>query len=283
MEYLMTYGWAILVIAVVLGVLYSLGIFNPSNFAPKAQPGSCQVLRPNGPGTSYDLNLEGECGGELPQYVANFSGRSSISDINNSGMNPTNGTISVWYEGTGSGRQFIWSMGNDGAANDFDLIATGGGSGSVIFYFRVFSDADVQYNTNVKVNPFSPTTFYNVVARWNSSNSLSIYLNGIRISSAANVVYPAFFGCLGKIGGTCNGQGLIADLANVQEYNASLSASEIHDIYSEGIGGAPIRLQNLIAWYPLNGNANDYSGNNNGGMPANVEYAGSWTGSYAPP
>jgi hypothetical protein len=28
MEYLMTYGWAILIIAVVLGVLYSLGIFN---------------------------------------------------------------------------------------------------------------------------------------------------------------------------------------------------------------------------------------------------------------
>ena len=67
MEYLMTYGWAILVIAVVLGVLYSLGVFNPSNFAPKAQPGSCQVFRPNGPGTSYDLNLEGTCNGELPQ------------------------------------------------------------------------------------------------------------------------------------------------------------------------------------------------------------------------
>jgi YVTN family beta-propeller protein len=32
MEYLMTYGWAILIIAVVLGALYSLGIFNGSNF-----------------------------------------------------------------------------------------------------------------------------------------------------------------------------------------------------------------------------------------------------------
>jgi len=32
MEYLMTYGWAILVIAVVLGALYSLGIFNGANF-----------------------------------------------------------------------------------------------------------------------------------------------------------------------------------------------------------------------------------------------------------
>jgi hypothetical protein len=32
MEYLMTYGWAILIIAVVLGALYSLGIFNGTNF-----------------------------------------------------------------------------------------------------------------------------------------------------------------------------------------------------------------------------------------------------------
>ena len=32
MEYLMTYGWAILIVAVVLGALYSMGIFNGANF-----------------------------------------------------------------------------------------------------------------------------------------------------------------------------------------------------------------------------------------------------------
>ena len=32
MEYLMTYGWAILVISVVLGALFSLGVFSGSNF-----------------------------------------------------------------------------------------------------------------------------------------------------------------------------------------------------------------------------------------------------------
>ncbi len=36
MEYLMTYGWAILIIAVVLGALFSLGIFNSATLAPKA-------------------------------------------------------------------------------------------------------------------------------------------------------------------------------------------------------------------------------------------------------
>ncbi|MGC8710106.1 MAG: hypothetical protein ACP5RF_00615 [Candidatus Micrarchaeia archaeon] len=32
MEYLMTYGWAILIIAVILGAFFSIGVFNPSLF-----------------------------------------------------------------------------------------------------------------------------------------------------------------------------------------------------------------------------------------------------------
>ncbi|MEM3781662.1 MAG: hypothetical protein QXT43_01715, partial [Candidatus Micrarchaeaceae archaeon] len=69
MEYLMTYGWAILIIAVVLGALFELGVFNSNTFAPKAPPGACQVFRPNGPGTTSFINLEGLCNGELPEYV----------------------------------------------------------------------------------------------------------------------------------------------------------------------------------------------------------------------
>jgi hypothetical protein len=41
--------------------------------------------------------------------------------------------------------------------------------------------------------------------------------------------------------------------------------------------------QNLVAWWPLNGNANDYSGNGNNGQATNVTYTGSWTGGYTPP
>ena len=77
MEYLMTYGWAILIIAIVLVALFSLGVFNSANFAPKAPPGSCQVIRPFGTGTTQDMNLEGECNGELPNYVAQFNGQNS--------------------------------------------------------------------------------------------------------------------------------------------------------------------------------------------------------------
>ena len=35
---------------------------------------------------------------------------------------------------------------------------------------------------------------------------------------------------------------------------------------------APIDLQYLIGWWPLNGNANDSSGNDNDGVQANVTF-----------
>ena len=35
-EMLMSYGWAILVITIVVGILYAMGVFNPSNVAPSS-------------------------------------------------------------------------------------------------------------------------------------------------------------------------------------------------------------------------------------------------------
>jgi hypothetical protein len=77
-------------------------------------------------------------------------------------------------------------------------------------------------------------------------------------------------------------------MANVQLYNASLSQAEITALYDEGIGGAPIRVQNLVGWWPLNGNLNDYSGNDNNGQMEgqfsfNGSYQGSYQGAYTPP
>ncbi|MEM3781564.1 MAG: hypothetical protein QXT43_01200, partial [Candidatus Micrarchaeaceae archaeon] len=81
---------------------------------------------------------------------------------------------------------------------------------------------------------------------------------------------------------TCTGGYFNGSIADVQIYNTSLSQSEMHALYLEGIGGAPIDLQNLVAWYPLNGNANDYSGNGNNGVPNGVTYTSSWYSGYTP-
>ena len=61
-------------------------------------------------------------------------------------------------------------------------------------------------------------------------------------------------------------------IADVQIYNASLSANQVQALYLEGMGGAPMKLQNLMGWWPLNGNSGDYSGNNNNGVPTSVAF-----------
>jgi hypothetical protein len=81
---------------------------------------------------------------------------------------------------------------------------------------------------------------------------------------------------------TC-GDNTPGNYSNVQFYNTALSASQIQALYNEGIGGAPINLQNLVGWWPLNGNANDYSGNDNNGVTLNVTYSTTWTNGYNPP
>ena len=46
---------------------------------------------------------------------------------------------------------------------------------------------------------------------------------------------------------------------------------------------APIAPQNCVGWWPLNGDVNDYSGNNNNGAPIGVSFTSSWIGGYTPP
>ncbi len=81
-----------------------------------------------------------------------------------------------------------------------------------------------------------------------------------------------------NIGGQFNGS-----IADVQFYNASLTANQIQYLYQEGIGGVPVQLQNLVGWWPLNGDTNDYSGNNNNGVPTKIIYNGTWADGYTPP
>lgn len=61
-------------------------------------------------------------------------------------------------------------------------------------------------------------------------------------------------------------------MANVQLYNYTLSASQVSQLYQEGINAPPLYPANLVAWYPLDGNSNDYSGRQNYGMPNSTSY-----------
>jgi hypothetical protein len=69
-------------------------------------------------------------------------------------------------------------------------------------------------------------------------------------------------------------------MTDVQFYNTTLSSTQVASLYAEGIGGVPVSLQNLVGWWPLNNNANDYSGNNNNGATASSTFISTWGSGY---
>ena len=288
MEYLMTYGWAILIIAVVLAVLFQLGVFSGGNFLPHAQAGSCQVSR-----TVAGTSLEGQCNGMLPQYVAQFNGASSYISIAN--------VIGLGQISNGGGNKVTitgWALTSITPTSQANILHVGG-----------LSECTITDN-NLEIMVQSGMAAYTILQCSNDGMGGSVILSteqwvfyattfdgssnlgyigaggklntGTTTSGITNVILPSSpplsIGQSGPFDTAWTG-----DIANIQVYNTTLSQPEIQALYLEGIGGAPIRPQNVVGWWPLNGNANDYSGNNNNGATTNVVYSSSWEGSYTAP
>ena len=256
MEYLMTYGWAILIIALSLVVLYSLGITNPKNFIPRAPPGSCFVFRPNGPGTTDFISLQGTCG-YLPMYVASFNGVNAYINCGNGAIFDTiiNAiTIGAWIKGNS------WTRGD--VASRW--------TGPYPWLFRVTGNGKLFFAWNGAPNAGEGNTilntkqWYYVVVTYNGSN-VRYWINGL-VDKDYPVTFTFTSGGIVEIGAnTYDGVYFNGLIANVQIYNTALTPQEIQYLYQQGLGGGPVRLQNLVAWWPLNGDAKDYSGNNNHG------------------
>ena len=292
-EYLTTYGWAILIIGIALAVLYSLNLFNPYTYAPKASAGSCFVVRTNLSEYNFPY-LSGACTNELPQYVATFSNTSeSYVYINPA---PTlnirgNVTILAWmkpylnnyqWQGIISNR---WPGSNVVQGYGFSYYQCTA-SIKCIYYSYNNGNSWVTYLDNKQL--FSNDWVMIAVSRNMSSGEISFYQNGAFITSdptnglAASLDNPVAIGA-DPIYAPGSGVYFNGSIADVQIYNTTLSKSSIQALYQEGIGGAPINLNSLVGWWPLNGNANDYSGNQNNGVPYNVLFTSSWTYRYNAP
>ncbi len=279
MEYLMTYGWAILIIAVVLSVLFQLGVFSSGNFQPHAQPGACQVSR-----TVAGVSLEGQCNGLLPEYVASFEPGipSMITIPDSAAIDPSTAlTVSGWVfsnqPGTGScTAEFVANKFTNPEGYELGLGWVQDPYGDI-------------GNTVTFTQPDLSNSQYRIYGQWRfialtfspDTKLATVYVNynGGLVSATAPLVSIAASTQALHIGEGC----LPGDVSNVQLYNTSLSSDELLQLYLEGIGGAPIRPQNLVGWWPLNGNANDYSGNGNNGQPTGVTFSSSWEGSYTAP
>jgi len=276
MEYLMTYGWAILIIAVVLGALFQLGVFNSSSFSPRAPPGACQVFRPSGPGTTTNINLMGVCTGLLPQYAGQLNGMGYVNLGTAQVLIVTTNDFSI----TGWVNANSW-VGAPVLLQKEDCLSGGRGwyAGFTASGRREASLNDGTQGVYTNVGSLlSLNRWYHVAYVFSRSSTLKAYIDGVadgsadisaRSASLTNT-YSAYIGTY--VCGVPNGKYFSGTLANIQFYNTSLTANEVQALYLEGVGGAPLPIQNLGGWWPLNGNANDYSGNNNNGVPTNVVF-----------
>jgi hypothetical protein len=91
MEYLMTYGWAILIVIIVAAALFALGVFNPATYTQQTATGFQGFQIPSGgwqftSGGQLTLQLKNMAGGpiNITSIEASYSG-SSVTNTSYSG------------------------------------------------------------------------------------------------------------------------------------------------------------------------------------------------------
>lgn len=280
-EYLTTYGWVLLIIAVVLVAMLKLNIFNPNFLTPKIPPGACTITRNQYGGASFGSG----CTNGLPEFVAQFDGSNSAITIPYTRLFTfTKLTVSAWINPTSgiSGYTDEGIVAQNGGTESYLLTLEQGPSYPPYISpsgFIVSSSGENWVGSGVTPNI---NDWYHVVLTFDGSTMAEkIYVNGVLENSVttngilqnnnANVL-------IGER--NVNSRVFNGLISNVQIYNTSLSANSVMALYQEGIGGMPINLQNLVGWWPLNGNATDYSGNGNNGAPTNIIYTSNWYSNY---
>ncbi len=135
-------------------------------------------------------------------------------------------------------------------------------------------------------NSFPANSWEMITAQYNGSTGLAnIYLN--RTLFASNVLpkqlglvqpQPMYIGDdAWQTSGLDTFNGMIT---NLQLYSAYLTQNQVGALYAQGPASTPLGDTGLVSWWPLAGNPNDYSFNNNtGSMQYNVIFQnGNYTG-----
>ncbi len=274
MEYLMTYGWAILIIAVVLAVLFQLGVFNGSNFGNAATAGSCEVQK-----TSAGSSLVGECQGLVPKFVASFNGagKVTVTSVSSEPTGSQSRTLTGWIYFTGQPTGG-YAMASYGASSTYNAFYPFVRPTSQFLVTTFGSDLLVSNGGAV------PGTWEFVAEAYNGVAEIGYLGISGSVTSASQATTATTPQSSFYIGANPTGGNLfVGDIANVQLYNTTLSSAEVTALYQEGIGGAPVNPNYIVGWWPLNGNANDYSGNNNNGAVSGVGFSSLWQSGYTAP
>ncbi|MGC8710369.1 MAG: LamG-like jellyroll fold domain-containing protein, partial [Candidatus Micrarchaeia archaeon] len=220
------------------------------------------------------------------QASANQQGAGNYSSFLAGSFNPTGSTTTGAYINIpgivpinySTFSYFAWIKPTDAESYSRVLATSGGDSGAI----EVSTGGSTQimingYNTGgwLSINSNFPLNTWNLVGATYNGSAYTVYLNGKEVWSktVGKLLGSAATGNL-QIGLTTaygvSGNQFFGNIANVQVYRSALSPNQVSQIYSSGITGLPISAAGLVGWYPLEGNANDYSGNGNNGIPTNV-------------
>jgi hypothetical protein len=288
-EYLNTYGWAIIIIFAVLLVFYELGVFNIYNMGFGAPPGACREYRPYGPNSTSYISLQGTCTNQIPQFIAKFNGQSSSVFMPN--LFPSSEcsmTITSWSYDIGMPSSIGGVVGGCSTNKCTSAVSSYPGGYAGIGYndsTMVFIVGNATTNAmDVESGSFRERWVFTTFVL--NDGIASTYINGILKSSFTNGVPTCISTTTWQIGNltkmfdqATNFNGIIS---NIQVYNNSLTTNDIQALYTEGIGNRPIDLYTLVAWYTLNGNSYDYGGNYYNGSINNVGFIGDWYSTYTP-
>ena len=238
------------------------------------------------------LSLQGECGGQLPQYVALFNGQSGKVTLPGGqtllGATPTSGTLTAWvlvsaypvntviYQNDEEVFLYVSKTSGNGYTDGANMVALEIPWNLPKSFYGVVSGSI--YNA-AGMGTASLNKWYFLAITFTNSGGQA-YVNGASAAALGSPGTFSFDSFQSSIGSWKNSvQYASGAISNVQIYNTSLSANEIKALYSGGIGGAPLVLQNLVGWWPLNGDVKDYSGNGNGAQTS-VPYSSQWASTY---
>ncbi len=247
---------------------------NATDFSGQSNNGVATNVIYAAPGGYTFDSLSSHVPGIPTSKAAQFNGASSISTpLPSNGVTGT--TISAWFstpiETTG---QVIALLGSNGGTNGYGIYTGGTNTGCPAGQFAIL-ESGVRWICTLY--PFSTNKLYNTVlvstASGTSNVIYTLYANGnVAYTSPPESLPVTPTGNL-LMGNDTAGRTYNGTLADVQVYNTGLSVAQVSQLYQDGINGGPISNAGLVGWWPLSGNANDYSGKGNNGIPTNVIYS----------
>ena len=165
---------------------------------------------------------------------------------------------------------FAWVYFTGNTSNEYDIYSYGAAVSNERFQLMIVgNDLSVGIDGSTQNSVFRiPRNQWSFVGVTYTTSNAYLYYNNqsqqVTLTGVNTVLSGSPLSAIGGISGSGipNFQGSID---NVQVYNTSLQANQVIALYKEGLDGLPVVSSNDVAWWLLNGNANDYSGNRNNG------------------